>query len=352
MFTQRFHLSSDVAGVIYNRAGAVHPYRFVTCILARLLDKCKRNFCLSAHTPCTTILPPSASTPSYTVITPQGAIFTPHVVHATNAWTSHLLEKFRTKIFPVRGNMTAQRPGDALSPSTLDGGRSWVFYDKHMGYDYLTQLPNCEQELMFGGGFFQGGDDALSELGTTDDSKINPGIAAHLAGALPIHFGSRNWGRESAPSSSSPHGGSDDEQKDKRWSEGRCKAMWSGIIGISADRLPWVGRIPPKLAERAAPLPLPRTLGSTNPQCSREKLTCGFDSKRLSRPRTASPGEWLAAGYSGEGMAHAYMSGRALALQILGRDADAAPWLPDCLSITEERWKKARAEDLIEELWG
>ena len=68
--------------------------------------------------------------------------------------------------------MTAQRPGAGLSPSTLDGRRSWVFYDKHIGYDYLTQLPTGERELMFGGGFFQGGDDGLSELGTFDDSKL------------------------------------------------------------------------------------------------------------------------------------------------------------------------------------
>ena len=105
----------------------------------------------------------------------------------------------RTKIFSVRGNMTAQRPGAGLSPSTLDGRRSWVFYDKHIGYDYLTQLPTGERELMFGGGFFQGGDDGLSELGTFDDSKINAGIAAHLSGSLPLLFGNINWGTEAVP---------------------------------------------------------------------------------------------------------------------------------------------------------
>ena len=63
-------------------------------------------------------------------------------------------------------------------------------------------------------------------------------------------------------------------------------------------------------------------------------------------------GEWIAAGYSGEGMAHAFLSGRAIALQILGRSEDAATLLPECLSVTETRWKKAKFEDLMDEVWG
>ncbi len=102
-----------------------------------------------------------------------------------------------------RARQTCRRndQGAALSPSTLDGGRSWVFYDRHLGYDYLTQLPPGPKgsgiegkELMFGGGFFQGGGDGLGELGCVDDSKYNPGVAAHIAGSLPILFGGKSWG--------------------------------------------------------------------------------------------------------------------------------------------------------------
>ncbi len=273
-------------------------------------------------------------------MTPRGIIQTPHIVHATNAWVSHLLEPFRTKIFPVRGNMSAQRPGAALSPSTLDGGRSWVFYDRHLGYDYLTQLPPGPKgsgiegkELMFGGGFFQGGGDGLGELGCVDDSKYNPGVAAHIAGSLPILFGGKSWGSEGMTKS--------EGKGDDRWFEGRVKALWSGIIGISADRIPWVGRVPPKLAGRQAPSP-----ALIQEHAMDGEKTVG------NRSKTAAPGEWVAAGYSGEGMAHAFLSGRAVAYMLLGQEDVIKEWFPDSLRVTEQRWKKARAEDLVEELWG
>ena len=80
-------------------------------------------------------------------------ILIPHIVHATNAWTSHLLAPMATKIFSVCENMTAQRLGAGLLPSTLDSRNNWVFYDKPISYGYLTQLPAGERELMFGGGF-------------------------------------------------------------------------------------------------------------------------------------------------------------------------------------------------------
>ena len=109
---------------------------------------------------------------------------------------------------------------------------------------------------MFGGGFFQGGDDGLSELGTFDDSKINAGIAAHLSGSLPLLFGNINWGTEAVP-----HPRRDG---DEHWHVGRVKALWSGIIGVSADRIPWVGRIPVRLTGRSAP-PNSSTPSVSNP---------------------------------------------------------------------------------------
>lgn len=110
------------------------------------------------------------------------------------------------------------------------------------------------------------------------------------------------------------------------------KAIWSGIVGVSADRNPWVGRLSSRLTGRPTPI-------------ISESQKIASDSTKL-----ASPGEWIAAGYSGEGMAHAFLSSRALALQILDRASDARAWFPECLDVTEKRWEEARAEDLIEEL--
>ncbi|KAK7688053.1 hypothetical protein QCA50_008423 [Cerrena zonata] len=56
---------------------------------------------------------------------------------------------------------------------------------------------------------------------------------------------------------------------------------------------------------------------------------------------TSPPGEWIAAGYTGEGMVHAWMSGRALASMVLNDEEGIKDWFPEILRINEKRWKKA-----------
>ncbi|KAH9949474.1 FAD dependent oxidoreductase [Amylocystis lapponica] len=318
---KEFRLSEATVGCIYDMGGAIHPYRFVTSLLAKLSDRYSGNFSIATHTPCTAIVAPSPSSPRYKVITPRGTISTSHVVHATNGWCSHLLEPMRGKIIPSRGTMSAQRPGTLLRDSTADGSRSWVFYrGAGAGYDYLTQLPTGEHELMFGGGWAQRCEDGLPELGLMDDSQYNLDAAGHLAGALPLYFGAENWGGEAMPGA----------EGDVRWGAGRTKAQWSGVLGISVDGLPWVGRLPGKVSGRAEP---PR----------RAALDMKDESAVL-----AAPGEWISAGYSGEGMPHAWMSGKALSCMVLDREDELESWFPDVLRVTETRWKEADLDALLE----
>ncbi|KAI6040658.1 FAD dependent oxidoreductase [Pisolithus marmoratus] len=298
---ERSSLADDVAGCIAGGAGAIHPYRFVTGILSNLLARYPENFFLCTNTPCISVSSPSSSTSYYTVMMPQGQTHTPHVIHATNGWCSHLLEPMRTKIVPARGNMSAQRPGRSLPPTTVL--HSYIFYAPSGGYDYLTQLPNGDRELMLGAAFTQS--TYPNEVGNTDDSTYNTSIGARLGDALPRYFGEKNWGPEAQPTDR----GDDDEHLGTEWIQGRTKAMWSGIIGASIDLMPWVGR-------------LPRTV--------------------------SAPGEWIAAGYTGEGMVHAWLSGKALAGMILGaeREDRLSEWFPDALRMTHARWQRATLEAL------
>ena len=252
---------------------------------------------------------------------------TPHVVHATNGWVSHLVEPMREKIVPIRGTMSAQRPGTSLSHATHDGQRSYVFHPGGLGYDYLTQLPTGEHELMFGGGWASAFDIAVVDLGSADDSGFSMPVASHLAGALPLFFAERVWGREKEPE----RGGDDG---DVQWGEGRTKAQWGGILGISADGLPWVGRLPQKISGR------PEPPASFAPRASAKEV----GSQVLT---TVPPGEWISAGYTGEGMVHAWMSGKALAGMILNQEAQVQEWFPEILRITEKRWKKASLESFL-----
>ncbi|KAJ6591583.1 FAD dependent oxidoreductase, partial [Mycena vulgaris] len=371
-------LSERTVGAIATTAGAVHPYRLVTGILSRLLASHSTNFRLFTHTPCISISLSSGSEneePFYIVSTNKGTIRARHVVHATNAWVSHLVPPMRGKIVPVRGHMSAQRPGMGLGAGGLKphpligqtplagandsvltltevgassahswlGTRSFVMYAGGR-YDYLTQQPSASgsslissypppaAEFMFGGGVAHGEMDELAfmnEVGITDDRSWSLDTGAYLSGALSMHFG--GWGAEgrdiegnSADKSTivpSPVGMESDE--------GRVKKLWSGILSVSADGRPWVGRLPAKISGR----PAPRTRPSRKHK-SAETVT-----------RLAPPGEWISAGYSGEGMVHAYLSGKALAHMILGHDEHGR--LPEAYLVTEARWKKANVENLI-----
>ncbi|KAH9891207.1 FAD dependent oxidoreductase [Cubamyces lactineus] len=345
---KKYRLSDQVLGCISNSGGAMHPYHYVTSLLSILLDRHSDSLQIFTQTPCTGISTSSSvdssSAAAYAVVTPRGTIRATHVVHATNGWCSHLLPALRAKIAPARGAMSAQRPGTSLNRSTLAGARSYVFYRGTAGYDYLTQLPDAgehggdlgdesENELMFGGGWAQACDDGLPEIGIADDSVVNHASQSYLAGALPQYFGLQNWGGDvSAPETEEGDGGDG-----VRWNPGRTKAQWSGVLGISADLLPWVGRVPAKLTKRSPP--------------KQHKILRAHDEGGKDEARRlvhlAAPGEWIAAGYSGEGMVHAWMSGKALAHMILDKDDEIRDWFPDILRVTEQRWKNADFDRLV-----
>ncbi|KAF8126969.1 FAD dependent oxidoreductase [Boletus edulis] len=312
---EKYDFASDVVGCIASGAGALHPYNFVTGILSNLLKRYPDNFVLCTNTPCTSIVGPSTSDPQYTIVTPKGSMKTPHVIHATNAWSSQLLTPMRGKIIPFLGNMTAQRPGQSIPPETLQ--RSFIFYEIPVGYDYLTRLPNGGREFMLGGGFAQQGDEGYAAVANTDDSTYIKRVGAHLGGILPRYFGEDNWGREGQPS---------EGDTSVEWAKGRVKATWSGVLGISADLLPWVGRLSPSISGRPTP-----------PNGDEANIP-------------TAPGEWIAAGYTGEGMVQAWMSGKALAEMVLGREREGnlAEWFPDVLRVSAARWKKAKPEALLD----
>ncbi|TFK38630.1 FAD dependent oxidoreductase-domain-containing protein [Crucibulum laeve] len=358
-----FQLSEATVGCMSTRGGVIHPYRFITGILSRLLKSYPSNFHLFSYTPCTSISSsPDTSAQLYSVTTPKGVIKTPHVVHATNAWVSHLLPGMRNKVLPARGVMTAQVPRHGLgetpaAPNSADESnaathhswtstRSFVLFPSNSiaEFDYLTQqatssegpsnYPPPKGELMFGGGFIKN-NAFLTELGNVDDSDCNPKTKEYLYEALANYFTveGNETGRE------------------------EVKSTWSGILGISVDEKPWVGRIPEKVSGRVHPMGVSSCLEGKYTPAARGHRTL------------ATPSEWMAAGYSGEGMVHAWMSGKALAYMVMGQEhclhsgipanqkektvagqSSSVPiqqWFPEVYSVTEERWRDAVVEDLI-----
>ena len=300
------------------------PYRFVTSVLDSLLRTYPSNFSIETHTSVEDITTIGSPSYPFVVKTLRGDIIASHVVHATNAHAANLVPGLQTKLFPLRGTMTAQRPGKAFPQ--LDGSRSWCLI-KDKGYEYVTQRPGMVDaidgqggEIMIGGGASQAGRKGLDEFGIATDSETNYLVGCHLSGVLPMAFGLENWG-EDAPG-------------------GRMKNLWSGSLGITADLLPFVGRLEPSLTGRTP-----------------AKVTRAGDTARS----VTHPGEWISAGYCGEGMVNAWLCGVAVGLMILGREDVATSkiserpygkldeWFPREYICTQQRVRQASVYHLLRE---
>jgi glycine/D-amino acid oxidase-like deaminating enzyme len=187
--------------------------------------------------------------------------------------------------------MTVQVPGDKFPHSGAT--RSWsVTYGSH-GIDYITQNP-VSNEIFIGGGFVRGRHSGIYDVGNSDDGNSDRLTRVHLHGILPVVFGTENWGQDSK-------------------SEPRVKSEWTGIMGFTADNLPLVGQLPQSVTRRAG------------------------------------NGEWIAAGFNGYGMVNCWLSGKALAHKILGKDVD---WFPEQYEITQERLEAMKDEDVVRDFFG
>ncbi|CAE6415870.1 unnamed protein product [Rhizoctonia solani] len=306
-----FGLSSLCVGAITGHAGAINPYKLVTGLLSSLEEKYPDRFCIVSHCPVKDIKEPSSEDSRYTLETEKGEITALHIIHATNAHVGYLVPGLRGKIFPLRQTMTAQSHrafAQPLNSPTQFGARSFSFLYSE-GFDYLTQRP--DGTIMLGGGFAQSPQQGMLEVGVGTDDSYDPTGAAHICGALSVLFKDPNHQIETSDANG----------------ENRIKSIWSGSIGTSADALPWVGKLPTRLTGRNVP-------------------TANKNS------RIAPPGEWVSAGYSGEGMVNAALCAKALAMMILKPNEDnVSSWFPEQMRVTERRCKKADPTTLLQDLW-
>jgi glycine/D-amino acid oxidase-like deaminating enzyme len=152
-------------------------------------------------------------------------------------------------------------------------------------------------ELMFGGGAMLGGRaeaTLMDNVGVTDGSQTDFEVTAYLGGTLERYF-QPGWGEDGAVSETAM------TQGNREWEAGRVKAAWSGIMGMSADGQSCVGRVPLCASRHEEPRkPSPPPADAVNHSL-------------------APPGEWIAAGFTGEGMTHAWLAGVALARMVLDK---------------------------------
>ncbi|KAK8859613.1 FAD dependent oxidoreductase [Apiospora arundinis] len=266
----------DVAGGVGYEAGSMSSYRLVVGVLKMCME---RGLNLQTNTPATSLEKIDGNDgDSWRVNTPRGTITAQKVILATNGYTAHLLPQFQGIIVPLRGHVTAQRPGQNMPTNGLPGTYSFVHGD---AYDYMIPRPPGSRfagDIIIGGGLHGLVDGGATEYGTTDDTGFDGVITENLRECLPDYFGD-NWGKD--------HG------------EGRIRRAWTGIMGYGPDGCPFVGAVP--------------------------------DAENL----------WMAASFQGHGMVMCWMCAKALAAMVDGRDDDELKrWFPSAFRPNQDRLKQ------------
>ncbi|RGP69031.1 FAD dependent oxidoreductase [Fusarium sporotrichioides] len=295
---KKFGVNELVVGALSFSAGALWPYRLVTGVWNHLLERFS-GLSINTHTPVETVT--HTADGSYTVKTSRGSIKARHVVHATNAHAGQLLPKLRGSLCGAIAHMSAQRPGTSFPPT--HGNRSWSpIYTQ--GFDYVSQQPDKPDgtpgDLMVGGGFARSRHQGIDQMGIWDDSQTHALPLIHVRGVMPTIF-------------------------EPQWGEGsKLIKAWTGIIGFTGDLMPFVGRAPRS-------------------------------------PVKKDSGEWVAAGFCGEGMVWAWLCGTALAVMVLGKEGEdleegvgrpggkLEKWFPkELLSVDDARLRRADIANIAE----
>ncbi|OLY79363.1 putative oxidoreductase OrdL [Smittium mucronatum] len=151
--------------------------------------------------------------PLWCVTTSTGKkVFTNKVVHATNAYASHILEDYRAHVFPVRAQI--------ISPAAEHCTNLWPFgLSLRHGLEYAIQRDYPNGRLVLGG---RRTSSPTLEVGTADDSVLSPELCQALREDLKkAEFGYMGLNPESLYN----------------------VREWTGIMGFSDDNVPYVGKV-------------------------------------------------------------------------------------------------------------
>jgi glycine/D-amino acid oxidase-like deaminating enzyme len=262
----------ECVGAISYEAGSLSAYKFVIGVLKMAL---KNGLELFTNTPATGI--ENTKDGLWSVQTSRGVIKAKRVVLATNGYTGFLCRKFQGKIVPLRGQITAHRPGKNQPVNGLPTTYSFIYKN---GYEYMIPRPQgskYEGDIIIGGGLVMAKDEGVEEFGTTDDTTLNADIGKYLTETTPRYFGS-DWGNDHE--------------------DGRIRKQWTGIMGYSPDGFPFVGEVPGE--------------------------------KNL----------WMAGSFQGHGMVLCFMCARALVAMMGGDEGKLENWFPEAFKVSEGRLEK------------
>lgn len=263
----------EPVGAVSYAAGSISAYKLGVGVLKLALE---RGLNLQTNTPAQSVTRDSDVPGKWVVQTPRGRIVADRVVLATNGYTAHLWEPFQGAIVPLRGQITAHRPGGNLVKPGLALTYSFIYQN---GYEYMIPRPVGSVnagDIIIGGGVTEGPQQGLLEYGTTDDTMITPDISSYLYASTARYFG-ENWGEDHP--------------------DGRIRREWTGIMGYSPDGFPYVGEVP------------------------------------------GQKGLWISGSFQGHGMVLCWMCAKALVRMMQDREESLDDWFPEAFRVTNERMK-------------
>ncbi|CAO1619569.1 unnamed protein product [Parajaminaea phylloscopi] len=284
----RLHQPQDVVAVFEIPGGTVHPRRLVALLWRLAFSRAATanlDLKLWTHTPIVSIDSTSDSDSPTVLHTHKGPVRARYVIHATNAYVSHLLPTQFSgpdndcRIVPTRGQCIALRP--TRCPDL--GEPLWnMGFSLNHGYEYLQQRPvdpvyhkpgQAPPAILGGGRQSARG----FEWNVADDSSVDADVSSALRPMLSRTF---------------PNNFEDSTQPDLEW---------TGIMAFTKTLNPWVGPVPD------APSNAESTQG-------------------------ALKGQYVSAGYSGHGMSRAYSCAEVVVDMIcaeeMGQQWQAPSWFP------------------------
>ncbi|KAL1881244.1 hypothetical protein Daus18300_001096 [Diaporthe australafricana] len=276
----RFYCAgTEPVGAVSYAAGSISGYGFGVGVLKLAL---REGISLQTNTPAVDLSQCSDGSGRWEVSTPRGRIVADRVVLATNGYSAHLWKAFQGAIVPLRGQVTAQRPGSNMPSGGLPTTYSFIYEN---GYEYMIPRPPGTKhagDIVIGGGLVKAAQEGLFEYGTTDDTVLDEDISAYLRDTTARRFGRKNWGEDHA--------------------DGRVRAEWTGVMGYSPDGFPFVGEL----------------------------------------PGSSGGGLWASCSFQGHGMVLCWMCARAVVQMMRGGGGggDLGGWFPEAFVVSEERLAK------------
>ncbi|RDL35018.1 Uncharacterized protein BP5553_06949 [Venustampulla echinocandica] len=191
------------------------PYKFVTGLLARLIERSSIN--VQTHTLVTSI---SSSHDGHSIVkTPRGNILAKKVVFATNAYTAGISPSFSNKIIPIKGICShTSVPKDTAHPPPHLNHTYGLSYNGYGVRDYL--IPRPDGGVICGGGRETFVEDKKLWFNNWDDSTLLEPARQYFDNIMQDNF--RGWEKSGAT----------------------VDYLWTGIMGRTADGWPHCGKVP------------------------------------------------------------------------------------------------------------